>query len=739
MSVGEASRREDGELSDFLKRIQAGDEGPPASSCSASRPRFAWWCAGSCRGCCGRGSTRSTSCKASGEVSSAGCGPSPTEFEDSRHLVAFLARAAKNKVIDEYRRAASRKHDMHREEPLWVDGHRPKDVPDPIDSPSEIAQAHEVFGRLRDLVPEEKRSILEMKAEGLSSKDIGERLGISERTVQRVLEDLAQTHGDGVGEPVMNLSASRRTWEEASSPAAVRLARKYEQAWRDSELLGVEPDLREFLNDAGTAVDGPGARLAILRADMSLRWEAGDKVGAQWYLDRYPDLGEDTIVALIYEEFCLREEDQEHPDPAEFLARLSPGRRAAWRACSRSTSWSGRERHRPRFRSRRRPNGTVTADRAFPEAGQTIADFRAGRRAGPRGVRAGVPGQGAPAGRPAGGAQGVAARLARAADAGPAAAHAHRAGPLAPDRRGERAASAVHALFRADHAGARPGRPQGSKRRSRGRPGRGTRSARRGRRPAGGQLGRPAGARAGSYSRAIAWWCARLAEALAHAHDRGVLHRDIKPSNVLVTSDGMPMLLDFNLAREPLPEDGTAADTATLGGTIDYMAPEHLKALGEPSRTRSTAGPTSTAWASMLYEAVTGQRPFTSPRAGLVGRRGPDASDRRSPAAPRPPARSTSRNPPALEAVIRRCLEPAPARPLSNGRRAGGRPSGRRRRPAASTAARALAQPRGRLAPPPPPQARHGRRRSCWPRPPSPARSSASGTRTPRIYEIVPD
>src|SRR5438270_6804476 len=40
------------------------------------------------------------------------------EFRDSRHLVGFLARAAKNKVIDEYRRAASRKHDMHREERL---------------------------------------------------------------------------------------------------------------------------------------------------------------------------------------------------------------------------------------------------------------------------------------------------------------------------------------------------------------------------------------------------------------------------------------------------------------------------------------------------------------------------------------------------------------------------------------------------------------------------------------------
>jgi RNA polymerase sigma-70 factor (ECF subfamily) len=114
----------------------------------------------------------------------------PTEFEDSRHLVAFLARAAKNKVIDEYRRAASRKQDMHREEPLWADGRHPKDVPDPIDSPSEVAQAREVFGRLRELLPEERRAILEMKAEGLSSKDIGERLGISERTVQRILEDL---------------------------------------------------------------------------------------------------------------------------------------------------------------------------------------------------------------------------------------------------------------------------------------------------------------------------------------------------------------------------------------------------------------------------------------------------------------------------------------------------------------------------------------------------------------------
>jgi RNA polymerase sigma factor (sigma-70 family) len=114
----------------------------------------------------------------------------PADFEDSRHLVAFLARAAKNKVIDEYRRAASQKQDMHREEPLWGEGGRPKDVPAEIDTPSQVAQAHEVFGRLSALLPEDRRHILELKAQGLSSRDIGEKIGVSERTVQRVLEDL---------------------------------------------------------------------------------------------------------------------------------------------------------------------------------------------------------------------------------------------------------------------------------------------------------------------------------------------------------------------------------------------------------------------------------------------------------------------------------------------------------------------------------------------------------------------
>jgi RNA polymerase sigma-70 factor (ECF subfamily) len=119
-----------------------------------------------------------------------------TEFEDSRHLVAFLARAARNKVIDEYRRAASQKHDMHREEPLWTDNDRPRELQAGGDTPSQLAQAHEVLGQLRALVPEDRRRVLDLKAEGLSSREIGRKLGVSERTVQRVIEELRRKAGD---------------------------------------------------------------------------------------------------------------------------------------------------------------------------------------------------------------------------------------------------------------------------------------------------------------------------------------------------------------------------------------------------------------------------------------------------------------------------------------------------------------------------------------------------------------
>ncbi|AGA27513.1 serine/threonine protein kinase [Singulisphaera acidiphila DSM 18658] len=87
-----------------------------------------------------------------------------------------------------------------------------------------------------------------------------------------------------------------------------------------------------------------------------------------------------------------------------------------------------------------------------------------------------------------------------------------------------------------------------------------------------------------SYPAATAWMVARLAEALDHAYLRGVAHGDIKPSNILLTADGNPMLLDFNLAvgwRLPSASD-LPADAG--GGTLAYMAPERLRAVAESQR-----------------------------------------------------------------------------------------------------------------------------------------------------------
>ena len=214
------------------------------------------------------------------------------------------------------------------------------------------------------------------------------------------------------------------------------------------------------------------------------------------------------IVALDLRRVLPAEEDQEHPDPAEFLTRF-PQVAARSAACSRSTSWSDRERSRPRSRFVIDQRDGDAADATFPEAGRDDRRLRARGRTGPRGVRRGLPGQGARAGRPASGAQGFAARLARAADPGAVAAHPYRAGALAPDRPGERAAPAVHALLRADHPVAGAGRPPGSNRRLRAPfwPRRSIGSSAGGELPAGNSAGRLELARR-SYSRAIAWWCA---------------------------------------------------------------------------------------------------------------------------------------------------------------------------------------------------------------------------------------
>jgi eukaryotic-like serine/threonine-protein kinase len=137
-----------------------------------------------------------------------------------------------------------------------------------------------------------------------------------------------------------------------------------------------------------------------------------------------------------------------------------------------------------------------------------------------------------------------------------------------------------------------------------------------------------------------------------------VLHRDIKPSNVLVTSDGMPMLLDFNLAREPIADE--VEEPTALGGTVDYMAPEHLCAVAEGATEGIDQRSDLYSLGVVLYEALTGRRPFESPRRGSsLADALHRAADERS--AARPDPRSIEPEiPPAMATVVRRCLEPEP-------------------------------------------------------------------------------
>ncbi|MCY2966065.1 MAG: serine/threonine-protein kinase, partial [Planctomycetota bacterium] len=69
---------------------------------------------------------------------------------------------------------------------------------------------------------------------------------------------------------------------------------------------------------------------------------------------------------------------------------------------------------------------------------------------------------------------------------------------------------------------------------------------------------------------------ATIAEALHHAHKRGLVHRDVKPGNILLDAAGQPHLLDFGLA---LREQDVSADSAYVG-TPAYMSPEQARGEG---------------------------------------------------------------------------------------------------------------------------------------------------------------
>ncbi|CAN5888969.1 hypothetical protein BH11MYX2_BH11MYX2_16420 [soil metagenome] len=142
----------------------------------------------------------------------------------------------------------------------------------------------------------------------------------------------------------------------------------------------------------------------------------------------------------------------------------------------------------------------------------------------------------------------------------------------------------------------------------------------------------------------------QILDAVAAAHAAGIVHRDLKPDNVMLSYDGRAKVLDFGIAKLSSFDSSAAPRTRTgmMLGTPDYMAPEQIMGGVVDGRTDIYAA------GAMLFEMLTGQRPFTHDTQflvlqGHISMPVPSVRDSR-------PMLS-----PALDAVVQRAMAKAPA------------------------------------------------------------------------------
>ena len=140
----------------------------------------------------------------------------------------------------------------------------------------------------------------------------------------------------------------------------------------------------------------------------------------------------------------------------------------------------------------------------------------------------------------------------------------------------------------------------------------------------------------------------RLARAMHHAHEHGVIHRDLKPANVLLTPEGGPKISDFGLAKR-LEDDSGHTQSGTIIGTPSYMAPE--QAAGRAKE----VGPAADVYAlgAVLYELLAGRAPFRG--ASFL-----ETVEQVRTQEPVPPTQFQPQVPRDLETVCLKCLQKEP-------------------------------------------------------------------------------
>jgi WD40 repeat protein/tRNA A-37 threonylcarbamoyl transferase component Bud32 len=152
----------------------------------------------------------------------------------------------------------------------------------------------------------------------------------------------------------------------------------------------------------------------------------------------------------------------------------------------------------------------------------------------------------------------------------------------------------------------------------------------------------------------------KVAGAIQHAHERGVLHRDLKPSNILMDEEDEPHVIDFGLAKRLETDEASAASAQAAMGTPNYMAPEQALGLRE----QITIATDVYGLGTLLYSLLTGHAPFRGDSAHEMIRQVIEAEPRR-PRAVNPGV------PLDLETICLKCLEKEPQKRYKSARELG--------------------------------------------------------------------